>query len=105
MAFSNDLTPAQVERLALLAEECGEVIQIIGKILRHGYDSCHPDGGISNRELLEKEWGDAWYAADLLGAHDLTPSNVVHHVQAKREKVGRYLHHQDARGQPISATD
>lgn len=39
----NGLTPAEAERLAMLSEECGEVIQIIGKILRHGYDSYHPD--------------------------------------------------------------
>ena len=32
----NNLTPGEAERLAILAEECGEVIQIIGKILRHG---------------------------------------------------------------------
>lgn len=36
LAF-NGLSPAEVERLALLAEECGEVIQTVGKILRHGY--------------------------------------------------------------------
>ena len=33
----NQLTPAETERLAILAEECGEVIQAVGKILRHGY--------------------------------------------------------------------
>ena len=32
----NGLTPAEAERLALLMEECGEVVQIIGKVLRHG---------------------------------------------------------------------
>lgn len=51
----NQLTPAEAERLALLAEECGEVIQAIGKILRHGYESRHPDGGPTNREALERE--------------------------------------------------
>ena len=33
----NKLTPAQAERLAILIEECGEVIQAATKILRHGY--------------------------------------------------------------------
>lgn len=32
----NNLTPGEAERLAMLAEECGEVIQAVGKILRHG---------------------------------------------------------------------
>ena len=39
----NKLTPAEDERLAMLAEECAEVIQIVSKIQRHGYDSWHPD--------------------------------------------------------------
>ena len=30
----NNLTPAEEERLALLSEECGEVIQAIGKVLK-----------------------------------------------------------------------
>lgn len=36
MAF-NGLTDAQAERLSMLSEEAGEVVQAIGKILRHGY--------------------------------------------------------------------
>ena len=56
--FQNDLTPAEVERLALLAEEAAEVIQVVGKIIRHGYESTHPNGGKNNRELLEHELSD-----------------------------------------------
>jgi hypothetical protein len=55
----NNLTPAEAERLAMLAEECAEVIQIVGKILRHGYDSYHPkDPSMDNRDLLAKELAD-----------------------------------------------
>lgn len=55
----NGLTPGEAERLAMLAEECAEVIQVIGKILRHGYESYHPDEpSITNRHLLEKEITD-----------------------------------------------
>lgn len=35
----NQLKPSEAERLACLIEECGEVIQAAGKILRHGYKS------------------------------------------------------------------
>ncbi|MDJ0712582.1 MAG: hypothetical protein QNJ14_19525 [Woeseiaceae bacterium] len=41
--FSNYLDDHEAERLAILAEEAGELIQTIGKILRHGYDSYNPD--------------------------------------------------------------
>lgn len=56
----NKLTSAEAERLAMLAEECGEVVQIIGKILRHGYDSYHPsdDEKTPNREFLVRELSD-----------------------------------------------
>lgn len=51
----NRLTPAEAERLALLAEECGEAIQAIGKILRHGYESNHPEFTETNRTQLPDE--------------------------------------------------
>jgi hypothetical protein len=53
--YFNKLNPAEAERLSLLLEECGEVLQIIGKIQRHGY-------GSSNRSLLEKELGHIMHA-------------------------------------------
>jgi hypothetical protein len=53
------MTDAERERLAMLAEECAEVIQVVGKILRHGYNSYHPDDPkVTNRELLIRELQD-----------------------------------------------
>lgn len=54
------MTEAEKERLAMLAEECAEVIQVVGKILRHGYESYHPDDPqrVTNRDLLIKELAD-----------------------------------------------
>ena len=61
------LTPAEAERLAILMEGCAEVQQVIGKILRHGYGSYHPDRpGDNNRNLLEKELGDVIYILGLM---------------------------------------
>lgn len=67
-AHFNELTPAQAERLAILMEECGEVVQIIGKILRHGYDSCSPFGANpeTNRQALVRELFDIKAAALLI---------------------------------------
>ena len=97
MTHFNGLTPAQAERLAILSEECGEIIQVIGKIQRHGMESCHPDGGPTNRMLLEKELGHA-YAALLLmtRAEDILPEWVSRHKDTKLQTVQQWLHHQPA---------
>lgn len=92
----NDLTNSEAERLAILAEEAGEIVQIVGKILRHGYDNYHPDNPkILNRQLLEKELGDLMAvvgAMDLLG--DIKASRVEEAARGKWIKKLRYTHHQ-----------
>lgn len=93
----NRLTPAEAERLALLLEEMGEAQQLIGKILRHGYESFHPDDDkeTPNRRLLEKEVGDVMASLDLLyAANDLRIEHTEQARRRKHEKVHRYLHHQ-----------
>jgi hypothetical protein len=95
----NKLTPAQAERLALLAEECGEVIQVVGKILRHGFDSTHPEGGRTNRQWLEKELGDVEFAKSLLvenpngGEPDLNRDLISQAFAEKGMRCFQYLHH------------
>lgn len=90
----NQLTPAEAERLALLLEELGEAQQAIGKILRHGYESTHPDGGPTNREALERECGDVRHAMlRLCDAGDLSMRAIHDRADAKAAQVVRYLHH------------
>ena len=45
------------ELVAMLSEECGEVVQVIGKIQRHGFQSFNPFEAIrmTNVDLLRKE--------------------------------------------------
>ena len=91
----NGLTPAQAERLAMLAEECGEVIQIVGKILRHGYDSRHPsDHTITNRGLLGRELTDLYAVASVLCRDDV-PEGSYHDQDRAWAKKLRYAHHQE----------
>ena len=92
----NGLTPAQHERLALLLEELGEAQQSIGKILRHGYFSHHPDTPEwSNRDDLERELGHVQHAVSLLVEQkDLRRGLIETECEAKRLRVGKYLHHQ-----------
>lgn len=89
----NQLTAAEAERLAILAEECGEVVQVIGKILRHGYNSHHPDGSPTNRSLLEKELGDIDFIRNQMTAYeDVDGHEIQIASDAKREKIGKWLH-------------
>ncbi len=92
----NQLTNGEAERLALLLEELGEAQQAIGKILRHGYDSCHPDGGPNNRERLEMELGDVEHAINRLCYHnELSYTEIEKWELIKATKVTKYLHHND----------
>lgn len=93
----NQLTPAEAERLALLAEELGEATQAIGKILRHGYESTNPMQANSptNRETLEKELGHVRHAMiRLCEAGDLSKANVHEFSNLKSMSIDRWLHHQ-----------
>lgn len=96
--WSNRLTPAQAERLAVVAEELGEAIQAIGKILRHGYESTDPtkDGGnLTNRAMLERELGDIEAAVWLLTHNgDVNDRVIWHFAHAKMERVPLWLHQQ-----------
>ena len=91
----NKLTPAEAERLAMLAEECGEVIQVIGKILRHGYESHHPaDPSVTNRALLGRELTDLLAVASSL-CRDNVPEGSLHDQDLAWERKLRYAHHQE----------
>ena len=96
MEHFNGLSPAEAERLALLSEELGEAQQAIGKILRHGYESRHPDGGATNRESLERECGDVSHAIDRLStANDLSRQAISKRQWEKAGSVLEFLHHND----------
>ena len=94
----NKLTPAEHERLSLLMEECGEVIQVIGKIMRHGYNGYHPeDPTENNRDLLMTEIGHATCAIEMMcKAGDMTNGRIRYEVDLKSSKVKKWLHHQES---------
>jgi NTP pyrophosphatase (non-canonical NTP hydrolase) len=95
MTHFNNLTPAQAERLAMLAEECGEVIQVVGKILRHGYDSYHPaNPSVTNRMLLGQELTDLYAVAAAL-CRDRVPEGSLHEQDMTWLKKLRFAHHQE----------
>jgi len=98
MEHFNNLTPKEDELLALLMEECGEVIQVIGKIMRHGLESWHPtdDALVSNRSLLELEIGHVIAAYERLHDASIVRTTVVESSRARKHlTVEKWLHHQE----------
>ncbi len=89
------LSSAHLERLALLSEELGEAQQTVGKILRHGYASRHPNGGPDNRENLETELGHVLFAVSLMNMNgDVSIEAIQSSSTRKEATVQQYLHHQ-----------
>lgn len=90
----NKLTPAQAERLAMLAEEAGEVVQAVGKVLRHGYDSTHPSTGEGNLTSLEGELVDIFAIVSMMqSAGDIDTFSLAHVGDRVQQKL-HYTHEQ-----------
>lgn len=92
----NGLTPAEAERLAMLIEEAGEIVQIGCKILRHGYESSHPETpDVTNRQLLAAEFNDLLAVAMMMELD--FPQGTAKNPKIMRvlQKL-RYTHHQPA---------
>ena len=92
----NELTPAEHERLAWLAEELGEVIQIIGKIYRHGYESAWPpESKINNKALLHKELVDVMGVLNLMHQKGDLDLLRIMNLGENKQYNNCYLHHQN----------
>lgn len=90
------LTAAEGERLVLLMEEAGEVVQAAAKVLRHGYSSTNPLVGDArnNRDLLTEEVGHLEAVIHRMTAlGDLSWADVLSYEVAKKVNVIKYLHH------------
>jgi len=99
MEHFNGLTPAEDELLALILEECGEIVQAVGKIQRHGYESVDPtkppEEQITNRRALQKELGDLKCAIHLMHRSGHIDWQTIDQAAVmKLQRIRRYLHHQ-----------
>lgn len=95
MTHFNGLTPAEAERLAMLIEECGEVIQAATKVLRHGWDSHHPDNPhADNRNMLHVEIMDLQGVIGAMGSLGELP-RVIGTPQGAWTRKLRWTHHQE----------
>lgn len=97
----NGLSPREAELFACLAEECGEVMQRIGKILRHGirvnpYKESDAEAGTLNTRYLEDELADLHTIEGMLGHLGVIDQNrIVSLIFPKLERLRRpdILHH------------
>ena len=86
---------AQHERLSVLSEECGEVVQAISKVVRHGIDGKWKENP-SNREHLEIELGDLFHSIDVLIENgDVDPTKIEHYKRLKRSRIKPYLYFEE----------
>lgn len=110
LSHFNRLSPSELERLAILDEEMHEVGQIIGKILRHGYESYNPttsvpedQNPIINRWLLEKELGHVlWSMQMMCAANDMNSDSIERGAKEKSERATNYFHHQPVKHESSS---
>lgn len=101
----NKLSDAEDERLAILSEECSEVIKAVCKIQRHGYESYNPtletdeERSPTNRETLQRELGDLQLAIELMTfAGDVDANDIVRWQERKGNSIKRWTHHQPSEG-------
>ncbi len=95
MAAYANLTEAERERLEVLIEECGEVITIATKVLRHGYDHYHPEDKTKTRNVyaLEKEITDVMTIVHRMEAVGDLDIGLPDH-NARWKKKLRWMRHQ-----------
>lgn len=87
------LSDAERERLAMLAEEAGEIVQVVGKILRHGFDNHHPATGVVNRDALRRELADIGAVAQMMiraGDVKQTTREEAHEAQERKARWSRF---------------
>lgn len=96
-AHYNGLSAAQDERLAILMEECSEVIKAAAKIQRHGYDSVNPDDEEAgdNRHRLATEIGHLQSIVNRMARQlDYSVYESRSARDAKSNESGKWLRHQ-----------
>ena len=94
MQIDSVINDSCTEALAILGEECGEVVQVLGKISRHGINSCNPHTKITNSRYLHVEAADVLLAVDLLLKLGVLSSEELDECyKLKLRKLQRSLHY------------
>lgn len=78
--------------MAVLQEECAEVIQAVSKIYRFGLDNSW--NGVTNKQSLVTEIGDVLALIDILINEtdiNISEDEVINAIELKREKLKIFL--------------
>lgn len=74
--------------LTCASEECGEIVQAVGKLSRFGAGNRHPDGGLTNGEQLLSEVQDLIAVVELLQREGVIPhSNLTERREKEKKKI------------------
>lgn len=92
----NQLSPQQLERLAIIQAALSKCSHTVAKIIQHGYESHNPRGNPAhvNRLLLEREMGAVMFAFEYAIANrDVSSSAVITGAHIEQAKIVQCLHH------------
>ncbi len=76
--------------LSKLVEECGEVMQVVGKIIATRGSSKHWDGKLPLDERLLEELADLQAAIDFVLIKNFSAQQVINFATRMREKLDRF---------------
>lgn len=78
--------------MAILQEECAEVVQAVSKVYRFGLDNAW--NGVTNKQALITEIGDVLALIDILIKEtdiNISEEDILDAIEAKREKLKIFL--------------
>lgn len=93
---SDDLTPAEAERLACLVDAASDVLKAVAKVQRHGYASVNEDQRefISNRDQLQAKVGEMEFILQMMAdLGDISGAAAFRYHTAKGHSINAALHH------------
>jgi NTP pyrophosphatase (non-canonical NTP hydrolase) len=92
------MNKAKQERLIKLAEECGELVEIIMKTLQYGYEEHYPGDPLNNKERLQIEIRDVIFWIGMMDdLEDIDMYDLLKddRMKVKYEKVLDYTQYQE----------
>ena len=92
------LTEAEKELFYCLMEECGEVIHVCAKILRHGPMKNNPDILISpnNLEEFHIEVSDILIVLDIMKKNKMfNETKAIQYFEKRKSRKKQYMHFQE----------